>query len=298
MESEESAGRIHRQIRALSREARNILERHPDWEELAVAKLDRLKQIFATGQARGKATSRKEFMAAHKEATEVLDFAVNQPGNEGYRIIASFLSAPESVHPALRSYVGSPPAAWARDALANRLKQRWDEDVAEDIPGARAWWTKNQWRFAGDAEQRKPAVPGANGYSRELVRIVGSGRAKSPGGLTEYIDSIEGVFRDHLGEQSEPQNIAFWVTLEQGKLPEYSFVSAANPEIKRRLHHLKAPEVTSGRVIVLLKAKVAGGRRYAKVPKNADDEDLLECGTWGVDEDMREVATILFENVL
>jgi hypothetical protein len=59
MESEESAGRIHRQIRALSREARNILERHPNWETFAVAKLDRLKQIFATGQTRGKATNRK-----------------------------------------------------------------------------------------------------------------------------------------------------------------------------------------------------------------------------------------------
>jgi hypothetical protein len=295
MESEESAGRIHRQIRALSREARNILECHPDWEELAVAKLDRLKLIFATGQTRGKAASRKEFMAAYKEAIDILDFATDQNGNEGYRIIASFLSAPESIHPTMSGYVGSPPAAWAQAALANRLKQRWDEDIPKDIAGAREWWVQNSARFVENALQRKPAVPGAKGYSRELVRIVGSGRAESPGGLTEYIDSIERVFRDDFGEQSEPQDIAFLVTLEQGKLPQYSFVSAANPEIERRLHHLKAPEVTSGRVIVVLKAKVAGGWRYAKVPKNADDEDLLECWA-GVDEDMREVITILFEN--
>jgi hypothetical protein len=298
MESEESAGRSHRQIRKLAREAREILEGRLEWEELAVSKLDRSKQLFVTGQVRGKAASRKEFMAAHKEAIEILDFATDQYGNVGYRIIASFLSAPDSIYPTLRGYVKSPPAAWAQAALANRLKQRWDEDIPKDIAGAREWWAQNRERFIGNALQRKPAIPGAKGYSRGVLRAIGSGHAVPPENLTAYIDSVEGVFIGHFGEQTEPEDLAFMVTLEQGKLPQYAFVSGANREIETGLSRLKAPEITDGRVRVVLKAKVAGGWRYAKAPKDDDDEDLLKCGTCDVGDDMQEVAAILFEDLL
>lgn len=275
------------------REARKLLERHADWEKFTVSKLDRLKELFDTQRGPGKAASRKELMAAYEEASDILDFAVVHNGNEGYRVIASFLSAPDSIHPHLRGQVKLSPAALARDALATRLVERWNESIPGDIAGARAWWAENQGRFAGNATQRKPAIPGAKGYSRDLVRVIGSGRVEPVGALTAYIDSIEDVLRAHFSEQTEPDQFGFLVTLEPGKLPKHDSFYGSK-EICALLDRSKAPEVTGGPVRVVFKAKVAGGWRYAKTPKDPQDENLLDwCGTWGGDDDLREVAILL-----
>jgi hypothetical protein len=107
--------------------------------------------------------------------------------------------------------------------------------------------------------------------------------------LNAYTDSVEGVFRDHFSEQTEPEDLTVMVTLEQGKPAKYDFFAARISEVETRLYRLKTPEITGGRVRVALKAKVAGGWHYAKLPKDEDDEDLLQCGTWGVDDDIKEV---------
>lgn len=270
------------------REARNKLEQHRDWEKVAVSKLDRVKELFTAGRGRGKTPDRKELMVAYEEASDILDFAVVHNRNQGYRVIASFLSAPDSIHPRLRGRVKVSPAALARDALAKRLKQRWDEDIPGDIAGARAWWAEHQGRFAGNTMQRKPAIPGAKGYSRELVRVIGSGRAEPVGALTAYIDSIEDVLR----EQTEPDQFGFLVTLEPGKLPKHDSFYGSK-EIYALLDRSKAPDVTGGKVRVVFKAKVAGGWRYAKIPKDPQDANRLDCGSWGVEDDLREAAIIL-----
>lgn len=277
------------------REAREVLERHADWEKVAVSKLNRLKELFATGRGPGEAASRKELVAAYEEASDILDFAVVHNGNQGYRVIASFLSAPDSIRARLRGQVKLSPAALGRDALATRLGQRWNETIPGDIAGVRAWWAENQGRFAGDTIQKKPAIPGGKGYCRDVVRVIGSGRAEPTGTLTKYIDSIEDALREHFREQTEPGHFAFMVTLEPGKLPQDEFFYGAKNEIEALLDRSKAPEVTGGRVRVVFKATIAGGWRFAKTPKEPDDETAFKCGTPdNGDEDAREIATILF----
>lgn len=252
-----------------------ILAERSDGEAFAIGRLKKLNQLFAARQAQPRFVRRDNFETARKEALDLLHFAVIRAGNDGFRIIGSFLSSPMVMDPSQRRGE-TPPAAWARAALADRMIQRWDEVIPADIEGARIWWTQNSHRFEGESHVL-PAVPGAVGFVRTDLQFYGAGPAPF-----EFSQSVELVVQSFFKDQTQPAEFSLLVAVKSGRSAKFLLPFNHCPELEELLKRIEVPDRTSSAGF-LLRGDVAGGWRHERVPNDTRAYPPI-CGTGGIED--------------
>jgi hypothetical protein len=274
LQDEEKAGRNPERIRQLFFVAGSILISHQDGEEIVTKRLQNLSRLFSGRKLSEGQVPIGLYVDAREEALTLLDLAEVWKGSAGYRIMASFLSSPDSINPVLRRSIKTPPAAWARSALARRMKIRWDEKIPDDVAGARLWWTRNKQRFTGTIPQTVPAKPGAKGFQTKKVLYSLDHSRMAPGSLSSYVAAVVRICTEHYAEVSAPAVVSMRGIIIPDKR-SYVMIEpdpkSDQRELLQELNGIEAPAVDEP-VEFLLYGDIAGGFR------SEEPETLFRCG--------------------